>query len=106
MSNGGLIFPINGQGEYKISENALIVKTGENPNKPIVEKTPRELGDTRYLNNETIIFKINKRNENQLELILLGICDNKDFNGQKTINKLEREHKKLIYRKRELKRKN
>ena len=106
MSNGGLIFPIKGLGEYRIIENTLIIKTGENPNKPIEEKTHRELGDTKYLHNETIIFKINKQTENQLELILLGICDNKEFNGQKTIKKFERDHKKFIYRKRELKRKN
>jgi hypothetical protein len=106
MSNGGLIFPINGNGEYSITENTLIIKTGENPNKPIEEKTHRELGDTKYLINETIIFKISNQKENQLELILLGICDNKVFNGLKTIKKFERDHKRNIYRKRALKKKN
>lgn len=103
MSNGGLIFPINGSGKYKITENILIIKAGKNPDKPKKKKTLRELGDMTFLENETVIFKINEQTEDQLDLTLLGICDNKEFNGNKTIKKFKRRHKKLIYRKRVLK---
>jgi len=105
MSNGGLISSIDGVGEYSIDDDILIVKTGNNPNKPFQKKTPRELGDTKYLENEIIIFKINEQTKNRLVLILLGICGNKDFNGRRTIKKFERNHKKFIYRRRELNRK-
>lgn len=105
MSNGGLIFPIEGTGVYIISESNLIIKTGKNPNKPVQEKTTKELGDTEYLEEETVVFKISEQGENHLELILIGICDNSEFQGRKTIKRFERNHKKFIYRKRELKRK-
>ncbi len=104
MSNGGLIFPIKGEGEYRISESILLVKTGKNHNILSQKALDKELGFTKFLENETVVFKINKQAENQLELTLLGISENVDFQGKKTIKKFERDHKKLVYRTRELKR--
>ncbi len=102
MSNGGLIFPMNGEGKYDITENTLIIRTGNNPNKPVQENVTRELGDIEYLENETVVFKINEQTDNRLELVLIGICDNTEFKTRKTIRRFERNHKKFIYRKREL----
>ena len=103
MSNGGLIYPIEGVGQYCILEHYLIVETGADMNNTFAAKRPIELGDTRFLDNETAIFKINHHSSNFLKLVLLGICDNEDYKGRKTIKRFERDHKKLKYRKRKLK---
>ena len=102
MSNGGLIFPIKGAGQYSINENILLVITGKNLLKPSFENSPRQLGDTAFSENETLIFKISSRTCDKMELVLLGICDNMDFKGARTVRKFEREHRNRFYRKREL----
>tara|TARA_R110001592_G_scaffold10470_1_gene54270 strand:- start:187 stop:642 length:456 start_codon:yes stop_codon:yes gene_type:complete len=104
MSNGGFIIPMEGKGKFNLKDNYLIILTESNPNKPIKEKTPIEFGDREYLEHKTIVFKIKQLKENQLDLILLGICENTNFKGQKTIRKFERNHKKFTYRDRFLNR--
>ncbi|HEV7347661.1 MAG TPA: hypothetical protein VGN67_05045 [Telluribacter sp.] len=105
MSNGGLIYPMEGYGVYRLTDNLLIVRTDKNTNKPSQQRLPRELGDRDYLENRTLVFKINNMTENQLELVLIGISENANFKTPKTIRDFERDHKKFIYQKRLLKKK-
>jgi len=106
MSNGGLIFPMEGSGQFTHSEDILIVRTGKNHKKPINEKTPRELGDREYVEYKTLVFKLNGLANDSLNLTLIGMIENSDFRGKKTVRKFERDHKRFRYRERHLIRKN
>lgn len=101
-SNGGFISPLKGVGEYTISNNKLIIKTGENSDKAINEKMPKAFGDTQYLEDKIVVFQIEEQSKSRLELVLIGVCDKPAFKGRKTIRQFERDHKRLTYRQRTL----
>ena len=106
MSNGGVIFPIEGSGGYKLTDDLLIIQTGNNSNKPSTAKKPRELGDTLYSDYQTFVFKFNTLSDEQLDLVLIGVCASNEFKGHKTIKRFKQNHRKLIFRQRLLKKKN
>jgi len=106
MSNGGLIYPMKGMGKYELTSDLLIIKTAYYQNKPDKKKEIRKLGDTEYLEFKTLIFKVRINTEDDITLVLIGICDTEKFKKKKTVRKFTRNHKKLIYRERQLKKEN
>lgn len=106
MSNGGLIFPMGGCGQFTQSEDVIIVRTGKNFEKPFNEKKPRELGDREYVEDKTLVFKIHKFENDSLKLSLIGVIGNSDFKEKKTIKRFERENHKFRFRERQLTRRN
>jgi len=96
MSNGGVIYPIEGFGIFNICNNILYIKTGLQPKKP--DKV--QFGDKIYIENETLLFRINSIKSESLNITLIGIINNSEFRTNKTARKFLREHKKFIYRER------
>jgi hypothetical protein len=103
MSNGGLIYPMNGTGKFRISDNILTIKTLKNVQQDkLSSKEPRDLGDKEFIENKTLIFIINDFEKDFLNLTLIGIINNSEFHENKTIRKFMKEHKKLKFRERKL----
>jgi len=100
MSNGGFIFPMEGHGQFTQNDDILIVRTEKNPSKPIIEKKPKELGDREYIEDETLVFKIHRFENDSLKLSLIGVIGNSDFKEKKTVKRFERNNHKLRFRER------
>lgn len=94
---------MEGTGTFKVSENILTIKTGENKRDQLTTKEPRELGDKEIIENKTLVFLINDFEIDLLNLTLLGIEKNSEFDEKKTIRKFLKDHKKLKFRERKLK---
>ena len=102
MSNGGLIFPLEGHGSFAISKNILTIKTEKTKHDKNKSQEPRKLGDKVFIEEKTLVFLINEYSKENLNLTLLGIIENSKFHKKKTTRKFLREHKKFKYREREL----
>jgi hypothetical protein len=106
MCNGGLISPMIGNGKFNISEKILTIQTDDNIREEPRTNEPKQIGDTRIIKNETLVFLINSFDNMTLNLTLIGLIDNSSYKGQKTINKFMREHKKFKFRERILRKTN
>lgn len=96
MSNGGVIFPIEGFGTFNICNNILYIKTRHQPKK----QDKVQFGDKVYIENKTLLFRINSIKSEYLNITLIGIINNSEFRTNKTVRKFLRKHKKFIYRER------